>query len=311
MRLDPTPREKSQHALAPPTVAAARKIVDLLGGEHPIEYRGRLELAVEVVGGIPVARGREQHRGVRRGSCAGRERPSRRSGRLDFAEPGRQRRPPGARLTGIGVHDEPHRVPRPFRERSRDHGRVLHRRSIADRCAESASFVNREDEAARALGAGARGNHLPRARESSLQLRGVDEAGQREAARPEGASRILETGVRTLRRALGAGRPALFGDARDRLDENSGPGRVSVGTDDARELRLDIGARGIAEVKPDRLSGTNRQAICISGQRQHGDWLLGSAAGVPAASRRYSHRNGRPEGNPRAAPGPPKRTWSG
>ena len=46
-------------------------------------------------------------------------------------------------------------------------------------------------------------------------------------------------------------------------------------------------------MKPNRLSGTNRKAIGVSGQRQRGDWLLGSASVIATGIGRCSHRNGR------------------
>ena len=131
-------------------------------------------------------------------------------------------------------------------------------------------------------GAGARGDRLPRAREPCR----MDEADHRETTRSEAAPRVLDARVRTARNPLLARGGDRDGRARDGLDEHAGSGRIGVRADDPHELRLDVRARGVGDVEPDRLAGTNGQAVGVSGQRQHGDRLprsgvAGHAGDVP------------------------------
>ena len=257
--------------------ASMRDIVDLVCGQRPIEHRRRLELAVEVPGRTIVVHRREQQRGVHCGRRTGRERRAHGLRRMHFPEPRRQRRPSRPHLAGLRVHDKPHGVPCSFDQRTLDRRHVTHRRPVADRRTQPVSLVDRQTESARRR-VGARDDRLPRAGEP----RRVDEARHREAARPETGPRIFDASVRAVRRTLLARDLARHRGAFDRLQDDAGPGGVRVRTDDAHDLRVDIGAGGVAEMKSDRLSGTNRQAIGITSQGQHDNWLLGSASGIAA-----------------------------
>ena len=197
---------------------------------------------------------------------------------MHLPEPRRQCRPSRARLPGLRVHDEPHRVPGAFDQRSTDRHHVTHRGPVADRYTQPILLVDRQTKSAcRRVGAG--DDRLPRTGEP----RRVDEARRREAARPETGSRIIDAGVRAVRRALLARDPACHRGAVDRLQDDAGSGRVGVRADDAYEVRLDIGARCVTQMKSDGLSGSNRQAVGITSQRQHDNWLLGSASGITAS----------------------------
>ena len=232
--------------------------------------------------------------GTGTGTGTGRERRPHRPRRCALAEPGGQERPAGAHFPGFGVHHEPHRMPRTLDERFRNHRHVAHRRSVAERGterrAEPALLVDGEDESAPRSGAGARGDRLPRA----CEPRRMDEAGHREAARPEAARRALDARVRPLRRALLRRRCAPDGGCRDRLQEDAGPGGVRVRADDPHDSSPPTSApvallRWNRIVSPGRTD--RRSAYPVSGSMAKGS--SGPRPAVRPASGRYSHRNGR------------------